>query len=174
MPWPPQDKFPPHPPPLGHVNKTPSPHRTKKCLWPTPPRIISGTALNNDRFNTVTFWPLIIIVENGCWCENVNCEYCRPARYWECYHCLTPVFSGPVLNNTVADPGLIMLLKSNDNLAEHTQVTPFCCLDALVSHWNNVDSVVSFPGDDLPVTEWLGRPEWQWQLCGGLLPGTRH
>ena len=34
----PQDKLPPHPPPLGHiVNKTPSTHRTKKCLRPTPP-----------------------------------------------------------------------------------------------------------------------------------------
>ena len=34
------------PPPLGHiVNKTSSPHRTKKCLRPPPPRIISGTAL---------------------------------------------------------------------------------------------------------------------------------
>ena len=27
-----------YPPPLGHVvNKTPSPDRTEKCLWPTPP-----------------------------------------------------------------------------------------------------------------------------------------
>ena len=35
-----------YPPPLGHfVNKTPSPHRTKKCLRPTHPRIISRTAL---------------------------------------------------------------------------------------------------------------------------------
>ena len=34
--WPPaQDKLPPHSPPLGHiVNKTPSTHRTKKCLRP--------------------------------------------------------------------------------------------------------------------------------------------
>ena len=33
----PQDKLPLHPPPLGHiVNKTPSPHRTKKCLRPPP------------------------------------------------------------------------------------------------------------------------------------------
>ena len=37
------------PPPLGHiVNKTPSPYRTKKCLRPTPLRIISGTALTED------------------------------------------------------------------------------------------------------------------------------
>ena len=44
----PEDKLPPHPPPLGHiVNKTPSTHRTKKCLRPTHPlRIISGTTLN--------------------------------------------------------------------------------------------------------------------------------
>ena len=43
----PQDKLLPTPPPLGHtVNKTPSPHRTKKCLWPTTPRIISETALS--------------------------------------------------------------------------------------------------------------------------------
>ena len=43
----PQDKLPPHSPPLGHVvNKTFSPHRTKKCLRPNPPRIISGTALD--------------------------------------------------------------------------------------------------------------------------------
>ena len=34
----PQDKLLPTPPPLGHtVNKTPSPHRTKKCLRPTHP-----------------------------------------------------------------------------------------------------------------------------------------
>ena len=34
-----------YPPSLGHVvNKTPSPHRTKKCLQP-PARIISGTTL---------------------------------------------------------------------------------------------------------------------------------
>ena len=33
----PQDKLPPYPPPLGHiVNKTPSTHRTKKCLRPPP------------------------------------------------------------------------------------------------------------------------------------------
>ena len=43
----PQDKLPPHPPPFGHiVNKTPSTHRTRKCL--RPPRIISGTALTRD------------------------------------------------------------------------------------------------------------------------------
>ena len=42
----PQDKLPLHPTPLGHiVNKTPSPHQTKKCLRP-PLRIISGTALS--------------------------------------------------------------------------------------------------------------------------------
>ena len=54
----PQDKLTPHPPPppwtglvreipppLRHVNKDPPPHRTKKCLRPTPTRIISGTAL---------------------------------------------------------------------------------------------------------------------------------
>ena len=51
MPWPP-GQVTPHPPPLGHtVNKTPSPHRTKKCLRPTHPlRIISGTALNGLLF----------------------------------------------------------------------------------------------------------------------------
>ena len=33
----PQDKLPPHPLPLGHiVNKTPSTHRTKKCLQAPP------------------------------------------------------------------------------------------------------------------------------------------
>ena len=46
----PQDKLPPHPPPLGHiVNKTPSTHRTKKVFAAPPPlplRIISATALN--------------------------------------------------------------------------------------------------------------------------------
>ena len=37
MPWPPGQVTPPPPPPLGHiVNKTPSPHRTKKCLRPPP------------------------------------------------------------------------------------------------------------------------------------------
>ena len=36
MPWPPRTSY-AHPPPLGHVvNKTPSPHRTKKCLRPPP------------------------------------------------------------------------------------------------------------------------------------------
>ena len=46
----PQDKLPPTP--IGHVYKTPSPHRTKKCLQPTPPpRIISGTALKCDQIH---------------------------------------------------------------------------------------------------------------------------
>ena len=38
----PRTSYPPSPTPRTH--QTP-PHRTKKCLWPTHPRIISGTAL---------------------------------------------------------------------------------------------------------------------------------
>ena len=46
-PWPPRDKLPPTPPPLGHiVNKTHSAYRTKKVpVVPPPPRVMSGTAL---------------------------------------------------------------------------------------------------------------------------------
>ena len=51
----PQDKLPPHPPPLGHiVKKPPSTRRTKKCLRPTHPlRIISGTALRGSTHQPV-------------------------------------------------------------------------------------------------------------------------
>ena len=43
----PQDKLPPHPPPLGHiVNKHPPP-TGQQVFAPPPPRIISGTALNH-------------------------------------------------------------------------------------------------------------------------------
>ena len=47
-----------HPPLLGHiVNKTPSTHRTKKCLRsPPPPRIISGTALKGMMVVLLMVW----------------------------------------------------------------------------------------------------------------------
>ena len=43
-----------YPPPLGHINKTPSPPPTGQKSACSPPRIISGTALN--LFLTVTRW----------------------------------------------------------------------------------------------------------------------
>ena len=46
MPWPPGQVTPHSPTPQTHCQQNTLPHRTKKCLRPTPPlRIISGTAL---------------------------------------------------------------------------------------------------------------------------------
>ena len=53
MPWPPGEVTPHPTPPLGHtVNKTPSPHRTKKCLHPPEDNFWSSPQYKRHNWGT--------------------------------------------------------------------------------------------------------------------------
>ena len=69
------------PPPLEHiVNKTPSTHRTKKCLSPPSPRILSGTALIylDTVYPSVHARYTIRKLDTETTMSKDNLHYCRP------------------------------------------------------------------------------------------------